>query len=262
MRIFNVDIPNLSDNEIKEIGRSVVKDLIVVIPNQVLSPEMQVAFCETIGKCQRVKYERSKHIALNDHILRVTGEKNESGEPGLFGHTSALDWHANQASNYERSPLIWLYADRGSRGSVTSWIDCKKAYEDLDEATKEEIADIKITLGYKKGNYSDSNFFYEHHNVDSPMSLVYTNTAGHTGLYFPFLQIFGMLGKNEKEFNRIMDKLKSHVLQDKYRYDHHWNDGDVVISEQWLTIHKRHYFENMENRVLHRIAFSYEDYTR
>jgi taurine dioxygenase len=57
-----------------------------------------------------------------------------------------------------------------------------------------------------------------------------------------------------------MDWLIEHVQQDKYRYDHHWKDGDVVISEQWLTIHKRHEFDNMSNRVLHRIAFDYEQF--
>ena len=54
----------------------------------------------------------------------------------------------------------------------------------------------------------------------------------------------------------LFEYLKNHILQDKYRYDHHWKDGDVVISEQWLTIHKRWPFENMKERVLHRIAIS------
>ena len=52
----------------------------------------------------------------------------------------------------------------------------------------------------------------------------------------------------------ICEYLKKHILQDKYRYDHHWEDGDVVISEQWLAIHRRNYFENMKERLLHRIA--------
>ena len=41
------------------------------------------------------------------------------------------------------------------------------------------------------------------------------------------------------------------------RYDHYWEDGDVVISEQWLSIHKRWEFKRMSERILHRIAFDY-----
>ena len=39
---------------------------------------------------------------------------------------------------------------------------------------------------------------------------------------------------------------------------HDWEDGDLVISEQWLSIHKRWTFEKMDKRVLHRIAFDYD----
>ena len=52
----------------------------------------------------------------------------------------------------------------------------------------------------------------------------------------------------------LFEYLKKHILQDKYRYDHYWEDGDLVISEQWLTIHKRHAFDKMNERLLHRIA--------
>lgn len=263
---FDLDLKSLSDKEIKEIGEAVVHELVVVFKNQKLTPEDEVNFCKVIGECQTVldptkdrEGQRTEHIAVNQHILRVTGKKNDKGEPGLFGHTSALDWHANQASSKNRSPLIWLYGVEGTAGSVTSWIDCKRAYEELPQDLKEEISDIEITLGYKKGGYSNSEFFVEHHNEDTPFKLVHTNDAGHTGLYFPFLQIFGFKDRSEEYFNTTMQRLRDHVLQPHFRYDHHWLDGDVVISEQWLSIHKRWDFDNMEDRVLHRIAFDYNN---
>jgi len=246
---------NLSD--VQGIKDALLNDLVVVIRSQNLTPEEEVEFCQSIGKCQYLKHERTKHIAVGEYILRVTGEKNEHGEEGLFGHTSSLDWHANQASNPDRSPLIWLYSVKGSAGSRTSWIDMAHAYREMPDDLKEEIQDIEITLGYKKGSYSDSNFFVEHHATDKPFKLVHTNDAGITGLYFPFLQIFGMVGKTQEEFNSIMSRLKEHVLQPEFAYHHDWQDGDIVISEQWLSIHKRWDFEGMENRVLHRIAFDY-----
>jgi len=52
----------------------------------------------------------------------------------------------------------------------------------------------------------------------------------------------------------LFDYLKNHILQDKYRYDHHWEDGDLVVSEQWLTLHKRHAFDKMDERLMYRIA--------
>ena len=60
-------------------------------------------------------------------------------------------------------------------------------------------------------------------------------------------------------FIPTMQKLRQHVEQEKYTYHHDWEDGDIVISEQWLSIHKRWPFEDMKNRLLHRIAFGYEN---
>jgi len=266
VEISDFDIRTATKEEALAIGKYILSNMVVVLKNQDLEPEDEVAFCSKIGKCQFIidptkprEGQRTEHLAVGHHILRVTGQKNEKGEEGLFGHTSALDWHANQASNYEREPLIWLYGVEGTAGSKTSWINNIESYNALSEEFKKEIQDIQITLGYKSGSYSPSKFFVEHHSDDKPFRLVHVNDAGYTGLYFPFLQIFGMPGKTEEQFKDIMSRLIEHVTQPQFCYDHYWEDGDVVLSEQWLSIHKRWAFDKMEERILHRIAFNYEN---
>ncbi len=251
VEVKDIDLSESDETTAHKIADLVLSQMVVVIRNQNLTPEQQLRFCNFIGEYQSTNTDRAKDISLIDGVLRVTGQKNNRGEEGLFGHTSALDWHANQASNYQRMPLIWLYGKEGTKGSITSWINNIESYNSLSEDIKEQIKDTKITLGYKVDSYSPSKFFKEHHAKDRPFKLVHTNDAGKTGLYFPFLQVFGGLSEE------LFEKLKSHILQFQFRYDHHWQDGDIVLSEQWLSIHKRHYFKNMEDRVLHRIAFDY-----
>ena len=264
IEVYDFDITKATLEQAHEIACDTVSNMVVVIKKQDMTSKQEEDFCSMIGQCQRIidptkprSGQRTEHMAVDNYILRVTGKPNDKGEEGLFGHTSALDWHANQASNYERKPLIWLYGVEGTKGSRTSWINMIEAYNDLDPVTKEDLQDVEITLGYKSGSYSESKFFHEHHASDRPFKLVHTNDAGKTGLYFPFLQIFGMKGKDDKEFAHTMHSLTAHVLTDKYRYDHDWDDGDIVLSEQWLSIHKRWQFEDMKQRVLHRIAFDY-----
>jgi len=265
IEIEDFDIRTATKDDAHKIGNLILSNMVVVLRGQELNPKDEVEFCNKIGRCQFIinpflprEGQRTEHIAVGEHILRVTGQKNDKGEEGLFGHTSALDWHANQASNYKREPLIWLYGVEGTAGSKTSWINNIESYNALSDEMKEEIKDIEITLGYKENTYSPSKFFKEHHHEDAPFKLVHTNDAGKTGLYFPFLQIFGMKGKSESEFKDLMDRLVAHVTKPEFCYDHHWQDGDIVISEQWLSIHKRWAFEQMEKRVLHRIAFNYK----
>lgn len=251
IELNNVDLKTLSLAEAQQIGRMVLTNLVVVIKSQSLSEQDQIDFCSKIGSVQQSDNKRTDHMRLTNGILRVTGQKNEHGEEGLFGHTSALDWHSNQASNKNRMPLIWLYGVTGTHGSRTSWINNKLSYEALPSDIKDQINDKKITLGFEAGRYSPSTFFNNHHHDDVPFDLVHTNDAGLTGLYFPFLQVFGGIDKE------LYEMLKNHILKEEFVYHHDWEDGDVIISEQWLSIHKRWEFEQMDQRILHRIAFDY-----
>ena len=210
-----------------------------------ITAEEEMKMAESIGNVPKPTSERQKEVAekWGDVLgmVRVT-------EGGLFGHKETLDWHANRPSDPNRCSLIWLYAVKGSKGSLTSWIDNHKSYLDLPDDIKEQCKKVKFTTGFKRGTYTDDTFFKEHHNKELIYDLVQTNKMGLTGLFFPFNQIMQGVPKE------LFEYLKKHILQDKYRYDHYWEDGDLVISEQWLTIHKRHAYEKMNERLLHRIA--------
>ena len=253
------DIKLLNEYQAHQVAKMIVNNMVVVFRNQDINPEEELKFCSMIGEYQYYppNVDRIKHIRVNEGILRVTAQKNEYGEEGLFGHKAALDWHANQASNLERKPLIWLYSKQGSKGSRTSWLNNILSYEGLPDDLKDQIKNIKVYCGYKSGSYSTSNFFKEHIDRTNPIPLVQVNKEGRKGLFFPFLQIFGFENYSDQEFESMMDILKQHVLKEQYIYHHDWADNDIVISEQWLSIHKRWDFKSMETRVLHRIAFDY-----
>ena len=225
----------------------VFTDLVCVEKVGKLTAEEQLKLAETIGEVEKPDLNNPRHKELFDKWGKVPGVVKVT-EGGLFGHKEVLDWHANKPSEKNRCSIVWIYAEKGSKGSITSWINNKKAYDDLSDEYKEWCSRIKFTCGFKKGGYTDDPTFKEHHNKDNVYDLVYTNEYGQKGLFFPFLQIMDGIPK------ALYDYLKEHILQDKYRYDHHWEDGDLVVSEQWLTIHKRHAFDKMNERLMNRIA--------
>lgn len=245
------DLREVSEERAHEITRMVMENMVVVLRNQKLTPEEELRFVSMCGNYQKNDTERGRHMMVTNGILKV-------GEGALFGHKKALDWHANQPSNPERMPLIWLYGVESTEGSRTSWINMIEAFKDLDPETKEIIEDVSVHCGYKKGSYSEFEYFKEHVNYEYSTPLVYTNAVGKKGLFFPFLQIFDFDKGDPIFFQEIMEELTEHVLQEKYMYHHDWKDGDIVLSEQWLSIHKRWDFEGMDKRVLHRIAYDHE----
>jgi alpha-ketoglutarate-dependent taurine dioxygenase len=82
-------------------------------------------------------------------------------------------------------------------------------------------------------------------------------------MFFPFLQVRGFKDVPQDEANELIKWLADYTLQEKYIYHHHWEDGDIVLADQWHGIHKRHHFVNLETRVLHRAALYYpeQDYS-
>ena len=255
------DIRNLTKDEILDVARMLSKQTVVVFPNPIdIKPEEQLEIAYIIGDVMKQKDKaRSNPISLIDGIIRVTGKKNDKGEPGLFGHTSALDWHANQASNLKRDPIVWMYGAEGMVGSRTSFINMVNVYENLPDDFKEEIKDIKCYFGYEAGKYSTTPYFRDHVNKEIPIPLMVTTSANKTAIYYPFLQVFGMTDKSEEEFKKIHNKLVEYILDEEHVYHHDWINGQLILSDQWLGLHKRWEFDKMEERVLHRIALNYKN---
>ena len=78
-------------------------------------------------------------------------------------------------------------------------------------------------------------------------------------MFFPWNQILGFREMDDPvEYAEIKDSLMKHMLQEKYTYHHDWEDGDIVMADQWSGMHKRWAFELMHERLLHRIGFDYD----
>jgi alpha-ketoglutarate-dependent taurine dioxygenase len=269
--LYDFDLAQATRKDIDQLARLLATNTCVVARKQGhLTLEDEIRVCEMFGEIE--DSSDASHLPLFHQIMlpggqnkihRVTGAKDEHGNPGLFGHVSDLDWHCNQPGVPTRKPLVWLFGVTGTVGSRTSWTNNIMAYNDLSDDMKDCIKDLKMVCGWRKDSYSEFDFssgkngrtedFNEHYTPN----IVHTNIAGQTGLFFPFLQFRNFVGMTEDESREFIKPLIDHVLQEKYIYHHDWQDGDVVISEQWLGIHKRWRFEGMPNRILHRITFDF-----
>ena len=77
-------------------------------------------------------------------------------------------------------------------------------------------------------------------------------------MFFPAYQVFDFVdhstGKSIDNFDEEHEYLTNHILNEKYMYHHYWKDGDVVMSDQDITLHKRWYFSEMKDRLMWRMA--------
>jgi taurine dioxygenase len=263
--VEDFDIKKATQDEANLIAKYLLTNTTVVIKNQQLSPMDEVDFCNKLGTIQNfTNTPFNKHFVLpgsEGNTIRVTGELNEHGQPGMFGHVTELEWHCNRVSDPDRRPVIWLYAERGSKGSKTSWLNNILSYNDLPEETKIKFKDLKLDVGQTQQfiNYYNGEEYVPQDITHYRPNLVHTNQLGVTGLFFSWTQTHFICDMPYDEGRKIIEDLATHCEQQKYIYDHDWEDGDIVIADQWLSIHKRWEFEHMERRVLHRIACDYSN---
>lgn len=258
--VTDLDWREINQEQVNQLAKLLLTNTVVVTKKQELTPADEIRIASMFGNVEYYNAQNdigaSTNFILKDSsnkILRVTGEKNDHGEPGMFGHVTELEWHCNRPTWPDRKPIIWLFGERGTKGSRTSWLNFQMVYQDLTDAQKEQFENLELDVGH--------NAFYEYYSKVNPHKprhypkLVQTNALGIKSLFMPFNQVHFIKDWDQQISRKLIEDLRDNlILNEKYMYHHDWDDGDIVISDQWSGIHKRWEFEHMDKRVVHRIA--------
>ena len=269
--VDDFDLRTATNDDILLIGRLLMSNLLVVIRGQKLTPAEEASIINKFPRTQRIfgpgtkEYNNWVVKGSDDILLEVTGKRNDAGEVGYAGDEE-MPWHCNDTMNSDRRRLVWLYGVSGTVGSRTSWNNTILAYQDLDDETKLKFDRYRIIVsnGMDEFQITEESYDGEFEISDTYFpDLVQINAAGKKGMFWPMCQAYGIKDIDPEESATITRFLKEHVIQEKYLYHHEWQDGDVVISDQVMSVHKRWHFDGIANRFVHRGLLDYpeQDYT-
>jgi len=266
--VIHDDPLTLTDNDWQEVGRLLATKTVVVWKRQThLTIDDEVNLCAKFGDVRSYEWpnEAMWKAISPDHpkVANVTGKKNEEGLPGLHSGKSDLDWHCNAPWLVDRRPIVYLWAKEHSQGSRTSYINTIDAYRDLPPEWKDRVETLRLRPASTNDNYSEHGKVFglvAKENTEYHPAVHQKNQAGIDTLYYPFNQVYGFWGIDDQtEEREIHEYLMSHMLEEKYTYHHDWEDGDIVIADQWSGLHKRWAFEGMDKRLLHRLNLDYSN---
>ena len=243
--------------------------LVVVIKKQSTDPLHYTEFVQSINpianfdQCvwdiegNRIDVPREPDKPFSN-VQRVTGEKRNGESTGIFG-VGRLDWHAN-LNGPDRADGVALQGYRDVEGTVTSWLNSSLAYSMMPNELKERIEDRYCSYFYNILNWADVEWDVQRDGLlarqnSYKMWIEQENIAGVKGLYF--------YDNNDCKIEEceddpeLFDDLKSYLFQEQFMYHHEWDVGDIVLSDQLLTLHKRQLRdeETFRKRILHRLTF-------
>jgi taurine dioxygenase len=188
-----------------------------------------------------------------------------SNVDGGYTGTGELSFHADHHWTPYPSSGSLLYAlEVPSQGGETSWLNLNLAYETLDESTKQRIADLQL-ITYNPF-LRDRNTPRSDYRLDQtiplispvyPHPLVRTHPeSGKKILYLDYATEVEVVGLEPQEGAELIAKLRQHLNQQRFYYQHKWSVGDIVYWDNQATLHHRTPFDPNERRVLKRVSLA------
>jgi len=299
--IDDLDFNNITDEEWMEIGKLHLESLVTIIRNVNLTAEQYENQIEKWGSARNFSTYRvlkkynlthlsqiftapniseedifwakslvnlisldTKGSRKDTNILRVSGLKNEKGQPlGMFAEGELL-WHSNESGNLLFAPGVSLLGSRGLVGSSTGFVTTADWYEKQNESFRSELDEMIILHKFTPGRINPGLTRTEQEEIvyknmcpePSELPLVIQSPIGIKGLHYSVNTIDGIKGMTKAESDLVFAQIDKTLFVDEYIYDHWYQqDNDLVLFDNSITLHRR--LGGVANRLCYRIQYDY-----
>ena len=262
----------LTAGDISEIDAAMERHAVLVIRDQPLTDEQQLAFTRPFGALER--YETPGHIRKREeerlgggiadfsNLARDGKIMSPEDRIWLFKLGDRL-WHSD--SSFRPVPAKYsLLSGRTipSRGGDTEFADMRAAYDALDDASKAEIEDLvcEHSLIYSRETIGFVDLTPEEREHFRPVRHRLVRTDPRTGRKSLFLASHAgaILGWPVPEARAFLRDLVEHATQRHFVYAHVWRQWDLVMWDNRATMHRARPFNASEVRDMHRTTVACE----
>ncbi|BAZ37024.1 taurine catabolism dioxygenase TauD/TfdA [Calothrix sp. NIES-4101] len=188
-----------------------------------------------------------------------------SNVDGGYTGTGELTFHSDHKwTPYPSSGSLLYAVEIPSQGGNTYWLNTNLAYETLDIATKERIADLQLITynPFLQDRNVPRNLYRSNKSIPLispvfPHPLVRTHPeTGKKHLYLDAATEVEVVGLEAEEGAVLIEQLRQHLNQAQFYYQHKWSIGDIVYWDNQATVHYREAFPANERRVLKRVSLA------
>ncbi|HKM27179.1 MAG TPA: TauD/TfdA family dioxygenase [Thiopseudomonas sp.] len=265
VEILDFDINQPYTDELKEQLRSLwYEHGVLVFRNQNINPKNQIEFSRIFGPLQMHPLKATTS-AENPELFELEngGDKDKHMTASYKGETvvGRLDWHIDL--HYTGKPnhgAVLTSVEVAGEGGLTGFGDLAKAYEALDDETKALIEKIEVAYafsmqrrnmryvdleGYEPGPYSpkkpaDVRFPNFPESVYPAVMIHPISGKKVLGIVEQFLDRVitpHKVGLSNDEAIDLLKRLVAHTRDPKFHYFHKWEQGDMVLWDNWRAMH-------------------------
>lgn len=229
--------------------RALLDHLVVVVRDQALSPDDQIAVSARFGALEAHDNARF----LKDGHPEILVLSNARADGRLIGVPDAGDaWHSDLSFKPETALFTVLQSvELPGTGGDTEFADCRAAYDALDAEMKQRIEGLRAVHSINKlrnprveisGKRENAAEFYARQDAERPDSLhpiVRTHPeTGRKSLFVSPRFTIAVDGIDDAEGQALLDELFAHQLAPEFRYRHRWRKGDLVMWDNRAVNHR------------------------
>ncbi len=230
--------------------------------------DRQLALSRCFGELEIHPIE-SIRLEGNDEIINLSNKGDRHQMLHYFDDkpiTGRIPWHTDMiyTTKPNRGALLRM-VEKPKIGGETGWIDMAAAYDALSsemktriegcEARFDFVADICEMRFGKPPNLKHGDMgnveYPTFPDVAHPLVWVHPE-SGRKSLSLSPVQLIDMVGMDRSEGDPILETLVRHTLDGPFSYIHDWEEGDMVLWDNWRTMHTALGTPPGHDRVVHR----------
>ena len=233
----------LSDAEQDAIQRAFLDCHLLCFRSDPLSPHDFSALSRHFGDPQRQLIRKTRHGDIPEVSMLDSTYKRQEDKPADFRLNRKAGWHTDD-SYFEVPAKITLLQsiEIPDSGGHTLFCNTRTAYEDLTDEEKRRVDGLQAVHAYdtmraparaaKRTKEEEA----ETPEVVHPLIRTHEDT-GAKAFYFNPNRTDRIVGMARAESDALLDWVHETVTQDKYRYDHKWRVGDILIWDNRCLVH-------------------------
>ena len=242
------------------IARAFDEHVVLVIRDQNLSEADQLRSAGYFGKVAVRKRPLSgagPGGSYDTPFMMVTNIIEDGKPIGAFGDGEM--WFHHDTSYYpepHRATLLYSMQITSS-GGETCFANMYKAYENIPRGLRDKLEGRKVLQihDYKRTQRLDLDAIdvSKIRHYEQPIFITHPAT-GRKALYTSRLMSARIEGLSAKESDEILEELFEISEDPSIVYEHNWRLGDLVIWDNWCSIHARKDFPRNEPRLMRRVT--------
>jgi taurine dioxygenase len=260
--ITGIDLKKLTDAEFDAIRQAYADHGVIFFRDQDLSEDDHIAFAERWAPINVNRF----FAAHPDYpqIAMVAKEKDQKDNIGG-------GWHTDHSYDVEPAMGSILVArELPERGGDTMFASMYRAYETLDEATKQEIDGLQAVHSAKHIFGSSGQTYYNTTDAggnrignsaaadvlaDVAHPVVITHPlSGKKALYVNPAFTVKIVGKTDEQSKELLSRLYAHAMDKAHAYRFQWQPGSVAFWDNRSTWHWAMNDYHGHRRIMHRIT--------